>query len=104
MSVSRSSKMIVKILDEAERDLIDGSFFYEKRRPGLGEYFLNSLFSDVDSLRLYAGIHPIYFGCHRLLSKRFPFAIYDQTEGATTMVFAVLDCRRAPLTIERRLA
>jgi plasmid stabilization system protein ParE len=41
----------VEILDEAEQDLIDGARFYEAQGPGLGEYFLDSLFSDIDSLQ-----------------------------------------------------
>ena len=49
--------MNILILDEAEQDLIDGFRFYETREKGLGDYFLNSLFSDIDSLHLYGGIH-----------------------------------------------
>lgn len=37
-----------------------------------------SIFSDIDSLQLYAGIHLKAFGYFRLLSKRFPYAVYDQ--------------------------
>ena len=95
--------MNVEILDEAEQDLIDGFRFYEKQEAGLGEYFLNSLFSDIDSLRLYAGIHSKYFGYHRLLSKQFPYAIYYDVDGVTTSIFAVVDCRRDPNVIEKRL-
>lgn len=68
--------MRVQILDEAQRDLVEGSRFYESQGEGLGDYFLDSLFSDIDSLQLYAGVHPVYFAYNRLLSKRFPFAIY----------------------------
>ena len=49
----------IRILDAAAQDLIDGSRFYEMQEAGLGQYFLDSLFADVDSLLLYAGIHPI---------------------------------------------
>jgi len=69
--------MRILILDEAERDLDEGQQFYEKHRDGLGAYFRDSLFSDIDSLLFYAGMHRVFFGqYHRLLSKRFPFAIY----------------------------
>ena len=68
--------MKVEILDEAEQDLVDGFLFYESQSEGLGDYFLDSLFSDIDSLQLYAGIHALHFGYHRLLSRRFPFAAY----------------------------
>ena len=69
--------MIIEILDSAEKDLIDGFKFYERQSQGLGDYFLDSLFSDIESLYLYAGIHALHFGYHRLLSKRFPFIIYE---------------------------
>jgi hypothetical protein len=66
----------VKILDAAERDLEEGFRFYDHQSPGLGSYFLDSLYSDIDSLSFFEGIHPMVFGHHRLLSKRFPFAVY----------------------------
>jgi hypothetical protein len=40
----------IQILDEAQEDLIQGFRFYEGREPGLGTYFLDCLFSDIDSL------------------------------------------------------
>ena len=95
--------MNVRILDEAEQDLIEGFAFYENQDPGLGEYFLNSLFSDIDSLHLYAGVHSVHFGCNRLLSKRFPFAVYYKIEGETANVWAVLDCRQDPAKIATRM-
>ena len=50
--------MTIKITESASNDLIAGSRFYESLEPGLGGYFLDSLFADIDSLQLYAGIHP----------------------------------------------
>jgi len=93
----------IEILDEAQEDLVDGFRFYEARDAGLGSYFLDCLFSDIDSLLLYAGIHQIIFGYHRCLSKRFPFAIYYDVEGELIRVYAVLDCRRNPSWIRKRL-
>lgn len=95
--------MNVQILDEAEQDLIDGSRFYEAQEPSLGEYFLDSLFSDIDSLRLYAGIHAVHFGFHRILSRRFPFAVYYRVTAGTAQVWAVLGCRQYPSKIRARL-
>jgi hypothetical protein len=54
-------------------------------------------------LQIYAGIHPIVFGQHRGLAKRFPFAIYYTVTGDTVHVNAVLDCRRNPTWIRDRL-
>ena len=72
--------MRIKILSSAVDDLHAGRLFYEKQGEGLGEYFFDSLFSDIDSLLLYAGIHQKFFGYHRLLSKRFPYAVYYTLE------------------------
>ena len=95
--------MKIQILDEAEQDLIDGYGFYESQDHGLGDYFLDSLSSDIDSLHLYAGIHHKHFGYHRLLSHRFPFAVYYRMVDRIVRVYAVLDCRRDPERIANRL-
>jgi hypothetical protein len=62
--------MRIKILSSAVEDLHAGRLFYEEQGEGIGEYFFDSLFSDIDSLALYAGIHQEAFGYHRLLSNR----------------------------------
>ncbi len=58
----------MRILSPAEKDLEDGCGFYERQTPGLGSYFLDSLYSDIDSLSYFGGIHCLIFGHHRLLS------------------------------------
>jgi len=93
----------IEVLDEAKEDLISGFHFYEAQSPGLGSYFLDSLFSDIDSLLLYAGIHRVILGSHRCLSRRFPFAIYYRIENDTIRVRAILDCRQHPALIRQRL-
>lgn len=47
--------MRISILPSAMSDLAEGFNFYQQQQPGLGSYFLDSLFSDIDSLKLYAG-------------------------------------------------
>ena len=88
--------MRIRILSSGFRDLEAGRRFYERQGEGLGEYFLDSLFSDIDSLALYAGIHHKVFGYHRLLSRRFPYAIYYHLHTEEVVVYRVLDCRQDP--------
>jgi plasmid stabilization system protein ParE len=96
--------MKIEILDSARQDLMDGYRFYEKQAEGVGAYFLDTLLSDIDSLVVNAGIHPVHFGnYHRLLSKRFPFAIYYLVEEQIARVYAVLDCRRSPAWTRKKL-
>ena len=47
--------MRLQILDSARDDLIDGFYFYEKQEPGLGAYFLASLYSDIEALKILFG-------------------------------------------------
>lgn len=96
--------MNVRILPSAVADLAGGADFYEMQRPGLGRYFTYCRISDIESLRVYGGIHVRENGFHRCASKRFPFAIYYQVADQTVDVFAVWDCRRNPESIRKILA
>ena len=65
----------------------------------------DSLFSDIDSLTLYGGVHPKIFGYYRMLSKRFPYAIYYKLmEGYCKFCNKLLYIRRdegSMITTER---
>ena len=96
--------MKIEILDQAELDLINGSRFYEDQQEGLGSYFLANLYADIESLRIHAGVHrKAYKNYHRLLSNRFPFAVFYTLEGGTVFIQAVLDCRSDPAWLRERL-
>ncbi len=95
--------MSIKILPSAIEDLYAGRLFYDKQGEGLGEYFFDSLFSDIDSLVLFAGIHEKCFGYYRFLAKRFPYAVYYKIDETVIVVWRVLDLRRHPDTIRRAL-
>jgi len=95
--------MKLRILPSALTDLTRGKAFYARLDQGLGGYFLESLFGDIDSLALYAGIHRKVFGYHRLLARRFPFAIYYKMDGDVWVVWRVLDCRQHSAKLTRAL-
>jgi hypothetical protein len=65
---------MITILPSAKEALADGAEFYERQGEGLGAYFLDTLSAEI--VHRNAGIHPIVFGYHRMLSERFPYAIY----------------------------
>jgi hypothetical protein len=70
----------------------------------VGDYFASCLRADIDSLRFFAGIHPVlYLDYHRLLSRVFPYAIYYTLAGNEVTVWAVVDCRRDPAWIRNHL-
>lgn len=96
--------MRIRVLDPAKDDLAEGFWFYESQETGLGHYFLDSIFSEIDSLEERAGIHPVYHVPYfQMFSDRFPFSIYYRVDGETVYVEAVIDQRRDPDWIEERL-
>ncbi|MDI1244973.1 MAG: type II toxin-antitoxin system RelE/ParE family toxin [Rhodoferax sp.] len=97
--------MKVALSAGAEKDLLDGFEFYEVQQESLGWYFLDSLYADIDSLSLYAGVHPKPIGAfHRTTGKRFPFSIYYQVNDDVATVVAVLDSRQNPKRIRAKLS
>ena len=95
----------IRISDEALDDLSDGYRFYEAQDQGLGDYFTSCLRADIESLRLYAGIHRVvYQDYHRLLSRVFPFGIFYTVEQDAVVIWAILDMRRDPSWIKARLS
>lgn len=93
----------VVLLKEVANDLNDGKAFYDHKEAGVGDYFYDSLVADIESLIIYAGIHNKRYGFHRMLAKRFPYAIYYEIENEITYVVAVLPMRRNPAWIKRKL-
>jgi plasmid stabilization system protein ParE len=97
--------MKLRILDSALEDLDRGRLFYERQGEGLGLYFLDSLFAEIDSLILYAGVHRKVFGFHRLIVRRFPYGVYYRLEeDGVVVVWRVLDLRRSPSWIRKSLS
>lgn len=93
----------LRLLSLAHEDLLTGRAFYERQQAGLWAYFLDSLFSDIESLLLHAGVHTRYLGYYRALSRRFPYAIYYRLNGEVIEVWRVLDCRSNPRRIAKAL-
>ena len=95
--------MIVLISDDAEIDLADGVAFYDQHGPEIGDHFCSSLLADVQSLSVVGGVHAKRFGYYCMAAKRFPYAIYYTIDETTAFVVAILDERRDPKWIQRRL-
>jgi plasmid stabilization system protein ParE len=84
---------------------IEAAFdWYEGEEPGLGFEFL-------DELRLaYQTIldHPFGYqerrsGIRRILTRRFPYAVFFSIEPATIIIVAVISTARDPAEWQRRI-
>lgn len=95
----------VEIGSSARADLLAGYDFYESQRTGLGDYFTDSLLSDLEGLLIHAGVHvQVPGGLYRSLSSRFPYAIYYRISGDIANVLAILDTRQNPSRIIEKLS
>ena len=94
----------IEITQGAQDDLLAAYWFYEHQQAGIGAYFLNSLYADIDALQISAGVHVKLqpSGAFRSLGSRFPFAIYYLLECKQATVMAVLDTRRSPEWLRER--
>jgi hypothetical protein len=96
--------MKIQIRPSAIEDLARGRQFYDSQELGVGDYFFDSVFSDIDSLILYGGIHQKVIGYHRMLASRFPYAIYYEiSKSEIAIVWRVLDLRQDPEAIRGKL-
>ncbi len=95
--------MKIRILPPARFDLISGYWFYEERETGLGDHFIESIVADIDSLIIFAGIHAVHLGNHRMIASRFPYSIFYKVDETEVRIHAILDNRRDPEWISGRL-
>lgn len=93
----------VKLTDEAIADIDAATLFYEKLTPGLGQYFFDSITTDLEALEFFGGIHQQRLGYHCCPSKRFPFLIYYALSDEEVSVIAILDTRIDPSDSVERL-
>lgn len=93
-----TGEVTIVLLRSAVEDLVLGRAFYETQGEGLGDYFEASRTADIESLRLHAGIHVMAHGYHRMLSAKFPYAVYYDVVTDQVRVRAVLDTRHLPLS------
>lgn len=84
------------LLEEVYDDIKKGILFYRSQEAWVADYFYNSIIADIDSLRLYAGVHRVVNNYYRMLCRHFPFAIYYNIEDNILIVYAVLDVRSNP--------
>lgn len=97
--------MRIEILRSAQMDLLEGFDFCERCEPGVGRYFLDCLYEDIEGLMISAGAHAMaHLHLHRSLPARFPFGIYYSVVEEVVRIHAVIDCRRHPSWIRHRLS
>jgi toxin ParE1/3/4 len=96
----------VRKLPLAEQDALDAAIWYEQRRLGLGEEFLDEVDRAVRALGESAMHHRIRFADVRRASiHRFKFyGIYYIVRDDGVWILAIFHGRRHPRTLQERAA
>jgi plasmid stabilization system protein ParE len=92
----------IRIQPSAKADIRRGYHFYEAQEQSIGSYFADSIYANIDSLKLYAGIHRFRDPHYRFCAHPFPFWIYYRIDDGTCYVVAILDARQNPRTVEKQ--
>jgi plasmid stabilization system protein ParE len=95
----------VKIQPHAEAEADEAAAWYEAEQPGLGIEFLLELDAAIEKAAenplAYA---PVFLLARRVLTRRFPFAVYFVYDHDVVEVVAILHQRRASVLWQSRVA
>lgn len=82
---------------EAEREVEQGYSWYEARKPGLGDEFVDELDVSVESICAYPNAVPVvHKTVRRCLLRRFPFSVLFILDSDRVVVLAVYHADRDP--------
>ena len=97
--------MKVHVHPGAREDILEAAWFYDEQEAGLGDRVASFLESQIHEIARTPGIHCRYGRFHGALAQgAFPYyVIYYTLELDGLHVRAVLDHRRDPKHIRRRL-
>ena len=87
----------------ARLDILDAVVWYEEQRPGLGV----EMSDQVEAAIGRAADNPLAFAIiegatHRVLCRRFPYAVFFEVQGDRLFVLAVTHVRRDPIAWRSR--
>jgi plasmid stabilization system protein ParE len=93
----------VVVLPGAERDIEAAYEWYEDRRAGLGEEFLDQIDRCFGVIAEHPAHCPVVHGTlRRALSRRFPYAVFYEAADHVITVVAVFHVARDPKKWRRR--
>ncbi len=94
----------LRILPEAVADAGEAYLWYEERRPGLGQEFLDCVDACVEIIRrnpeLFEIVHENY---RRALVRRFPYVVFYEYAGGSVTVYAIFHSAQSPEKWRKRI-
>ena len=82
---------------EAEADALEAYRWYNEQLHGLGEDFLAEIDRALETIRANPeGPRKLHRNFRRVLTRRFPYAVFYADQGNRVVVFAILHTARDP--------
>jgi len=96
--------MIAIFLDEAREEMIEAARFYEERRTGLGQQFLDIIEQAVADVEAHPNRWPVLArNVRRRLVSKFPYGILFCVGREEIVIVAIMHLHRHPRYWTRRL-
>ena len=91
------------IRPEAEADALEGYRWYNEQLAGLGEEFLTEIDRALETICANPEAHlKLHREFRRVLTRRFPYAVFYAVRGDRIVVFAILHTARDPRLWRKR--
>jgi len=92
-------KRTLRVLPDAEAELVSATIWYEDKRPGLGVEFVAIVDQALQSILEHPEACPVWrpdrpYRKHPL--KRFPYVLFFRVDSATIEIVAVAHAKRRP--------
>jgi plasmid stabilization system protein ParE len=92
-------KRTLRVLPDAEAELVSAAIWYEDKRPGLGVEFVAIVDQALQSILEHPEACPVWrpdrpYRQHQL--KRFPYVLFFRVDSATIKIVAVAHAKRRP--------
>ena len=95
--------MRVRLLPEAEIELLEAAQWYRKQAVGLDYEFMRCIDEATAKIGRSPLMFPVFYrGRRRVLVKRFPYVIIFDVGSEEILVYAVFHCSRNPKRWEQR--
>ncbi len=89
---------------EAQDELIEAAIWYDDRRDGLGDDFVDAVSAQVDSICRMPELFPIvHEDVRQAILRRFPYVVYFRLVGERVLIVSVFHASRDPESLRSRL-
>jgi toxin ParE1/3/4 len=96
--------MRIRLIAAAKGDMVRIWAYYEKKRPGLGDEFLDELGEAVRQVREFPNAAPEFWkGTRRIVLKRFPYGAAYRIDGDDIQLIVIAHLSRASRVWRKRL-